>query len=593
MVVNVQRISLFHILKEKFGDRIPSIRVTKATLVHLSHTLEDIVLTHHLPALIFTGFQESSHWKKETERYRQLAEVAQQVCIFAGKPLPEDSNARSLHIELTGDDPLRQEWFLLILSERFSALLCGLDHLTPTTQEATREFETYWSFEPDLIALALDAVEEAIQHYRADKVAKLREARAMYGLRMPDPHVITHFTREMIRFEETLNRRLREHFAAIVASEERFSQVVASITHHIYVVEIHEENRSVITYLSPNAKALSGYSPEDIQGEEMFWQEKVVYAIDRPLVVAQLNLLRQGRDCNLTYRITRADGEVRWVYDSARVVPTDIPNKWVVYGVMNDVTEQIEVEAQLRLQDQLREALDHERELNAIKNILVSTLSHEVRTPLAAILSASELIERYGERLSVEDYKTRLKIIRMQIQHLRGMLDDISAIIHNETGRIEFKPEDTDLFVLIHDTIEEVRLATSSTHLFTLKRNSDQTQIRLDPRLMKQVMTNLLVNAVKYSPEKSEIMCYLNVMQAGVEITVEDKGIGIPATDLPYIFEPFRRAKNVGNVMGTGLGLKIVKDFVELHHGMVMAESVEGEGTLFTLVLPFVIPPSK
>ncbi|NJO84350.1 MAG: hypothetical protein HC828_17270 [Blastochloris sp.] len=96
-------------MRHELGTRLPVVRCTKATLVHLSHTLEDLVLRHNIPALLFTGFQESSHWREETRRYRALVDVAQQVCIFAGGALPPESNAKELHITLHGDDPLRQD----------------------------------------------------------------------------------------------------------------------------------------------------------------------------------------------------------------------------------------------------------------------------------------------------------------------------------------------------------------------------------------------------------------------------------------------------------------------------------------------------
>ena len=136
-VNHMKKLSIFETLKDKVGDEIPVISLTKATLVHLSHTLEDFVLRRQLPAFIFTGFQESSHWRKETERYQKLADTAMQVCIFAGKPLPEDSNSEAVQIELEGDDPLRQEWFLGIFSTEFSVILCGLDNLTATSRRST------------------------------------------------------------------------------------------------------------------------------------------------------------------------------------------------------------------------------------------------------------------------------------------------------------------------------------------------------------------------------------------------------------------------------------------------------------------------
>ena len=203
-------LSLFNLLREEFGTTLQPLQCTKATLVHLSHTLEDMVLTRKLPALLFTGFQESSHWREETERYRALAEIAQQVCIFAGGELPAESSARELNITLRGDDPLRQEWFLALLCPQFAVLLCGQDRNVPADDEATRQFDTLWSFDPQIIDRVLDLLEQVITSYRPDRLQMLQDARKQYPLTAPDPRIVTHFTSEMIRFEEQLHRQLTQ-----------------------------------------------------------------------------------------------------------------------------------------------------------------------------------------------------------------------------------------------------------------------------------------------------------------------------------------------------------------------------------------------
>lgn len=201
-------LSLFALLREQFGEKLPLLRCTKATLVHLSHTIEDLVLSNRLPALLFTGFQESSHWRKETERYRALAEVAQQVCIFAGGKLPPESSASQLHVVLGGDDPLRQEWFLALLSEEFAVLLCGQDQHISAKSEALRQFDTIFTFDPQVIAQVLDRLEEVVGQYRPERLAQLQDARRTFPPSRPNPAIISQFTREMIRFEEQLHHSL-------------------------------------------------------------------------------------------------------------------------------------------------------------------------------------------------------------------------------------------------------------------------------------------------------------------------------------------------------------------------------------------------
>ena len=208
-------LSLFELVRNEIGQTVNPLRCTKATLVHLSHTLEDIVLSQQLPALLFTGFQESSHWREETERYRALAEIAQQVCIFAGGDLPPESSAKELHVTLRGNDPLRQEWFVVILSERFSVLLCGQDQHVSARDEATRQFDTLWSFEPMLVNRVLDRLEEVIASYRPERLEQLRQARSNYPPTPPDAALMTQFTSEMIRFEEHLHQALKATSTAL------------------------------------------------------------------------------------------------------------------------------------------------------------------------------------------------------------------------------------------------------------------------------------------------------------------------------------------------------------------------------------------
>ncbi len=201
-------VSLFEHLQHHFGERLHLLNCTKATLVHLSHSLEDLVLREQLPAIMFTGFQESSHWREETERYRALATVAQQVCIFAGGKLPPEANEKEIHVTLMGDDPLRQEWFLCILSTKFTVVLCGQDSKVPAKEEATRQFATLWTLDPVVVNDVLDKCEEVVNHYRPDRVAELRKARKNYPPLAPDPVLMTDLTWGMINFEEQLHQSL-------------------------------------------------------------------------------------------------------------------------------------------------------------------------------------------------------------------------------------------------------------------------------------------------------------------------------------------------------------------------------------------------
>jgi DICT domain-containing protein len=219
-------VSLFNLVRQELNQSLPIVRCTRATLVHLSHTLEDLVLSRHMPGMIFTGFQEATYWWEETERYRKLAQVAQQVSIFAGPPLPPESKAALLHITLSSDDPLRQEWFLAVLSEAFSVVLSGQECQVDAPNEAARQFDTLWSFEPRIVNSALDLLAEVVAAHRPDRLSELQAARKKYLPTSPDPALITEFTLKVLRFEERLHQRNKEAEIALQQYQERLEEQI-------------------------------------------------------------------------------------------------------------------------------------------------------------------------------------------------------------------------------------------------------------------------------------------------------------------------------------------------------------------------------
>lgn len=233
MAADALEISLFALIQKHFGTELALLHCTKSTLVHVSHTIEDLVLSRRIPAILFTGFQESSHWREETERYRALATVAQQVCIFAGGSLPPESTANELHITLRGDDPLRQEWFLTVLSAEFAVVLCGKDRAVAGVEEPMRQFETLWSFEPTVVNHVLDLLESVIATYRPERLEALQAARRQYPPSAPNPVILTQLTSEMIRFEEDLHQRLYASTQALQKILEWREDLMLTLVHDL------------------------------------------------------------------------------------------------------------------------------------------------------------------------------------------------------------------------------------------------------------------------------------------------------------------------------------------------------------------------
>jgi PAS domain S-box-containing protein len=577
------RTSLFKLLHEQTGRDLPIVRCTKATLVHLSHSLEDLVLRGHSPTLIFAGFQESRHWQKESTRYQELAGIAEQICVFAGSPLSEDSSGSRLYIELHENDPMRQEWFLMILSRQFAVVLCGLDTEKPAEKESLREFDTIWTFEPRLVNYAADTIEQVIEHYRPDRLAQLQDARLNYPPPLVNPALITHFTLELVRFEEKLNREL-------TWQKNLMDTLLASISHQVYVNRINPDGSFSNLYHSPNFESLTGYPPREVIENWPEFMEKIIHPDDLDVVRAQVERLEQGISQSVEYRLIRPDGSILWLQDSVHVQTEPETGSHMIYGVIQDITERKGVEKTRREQEAMRIELRKERELNILKNFFMSNVSHEFRTPLATILSSTELLERYEGRLTGEQRTERLQTIRSQVLHMTQMLDDISFVINDRIGQLGFNPTEIEIDALVAGILKDAEVTRGGTHSLIYHNHSERQTVFADARLLQHILTNLISNAIQYSPYGSEVRCEVNVSGDWLTLIVADQGIGIPDEARPRLFEPFYRASNVGSISGVGLGLKIVHDCVMIHRGTISCDSQVGEGTTFTVRIPLTQP---
>lgn len=239
-------------------------------------------------------------------------------------------------------------------------------------------------------------------------------------------------------------------------------------------------------------------------------------------------------------------------------------------------------------QEKIKKALHREQELNKLKSRFISVVSHEFRTPLAGIVSSAQLLEKYNAKWNEEQKNKVFGRIYKSANYLRMLLDELSVIGKDGSGKLDFQPEEINVEKFCKDIIDEVQLTFQETTV-NFSMNLPQTVYLLDKRLLHHILINLLSNAIKYSPQykdmKFSVSCINN---RSLLFQVRDHGIGIPADDLAYLFEPFHRGKNVNDIAGTGLGLSIVKRCVELHKGQIQIESTPGKGTLVEVILPVI-----
>ncbi len=248
--------------------------------------------------------------------------------------------------------------------------------------------------------------------------------------------------------------------------------------------------------------------------------------------------------------------------------------------VSSDITKRKAAEAGLQ------QALAKERELNELKSRFVSMASHEFRTPLTTILALAGMLRDYWPKLTPEKITERLNKICDQIDYLHGIMEDVLQLARFQAGRTPFQPLLLDLAALCQTIIAEFQSRADIQSRLVFRNETTVSTTALDPKLMRQILNNLITNALKYSPPASKIQVILQEQADALILQVQDEGIGIPVADLTYLFEPFHRAANVEQTAGTGLGLTITKEAVELHHGQIRVDSQENVGTTFTITLP-------
>ncbi len=585
-----QVISLYDSVAESLKEFVTPSLFTKTALVHLSHLLEDVVLTNHLPALMFTGFQVSSHWQQETQRYIELAQVARQVCIFSGNPLPDDFTGSLIQVELADGDPLRQEWFVIILSSEFSVVLCGKEELKEgEIDDAWREFETLFSFEPQFIERVADLLEGILEHYRPDLLDDLRRARRDFLIQPPNIRWVTHIITHMMSFEMTLKRQLLQ-------SSIEQARVNYRLKQQRHLNELMVETSAIMM-------AVADMQSNVVRANAMFWNtleleegayigknlpRTFVHPDDHPLMGDIYQRLMADEDV--------APFQFRYVSASGRVIPTEWymllfrdeeGNPEFIYGFGIDETARKRAQQMLLEQEGLRVALEKERELNDLRLAFMITVSHEFRTPLSTILSSAELLEMMSDKLTPESLLKRVGKIKTQVFYLTELVEKMAIIIEAESPYQSLSLIDLNLVSYVQGLIDDVRFSMRNTHIVHFDHalfNSDV--VLADATLIRHIVVNLVQNAIKFSASSRDVTVRLKEEQYAMLLEVIDNGIGISEADQQRVLEPFYKGGNVGAIGGAGLGLKIVWDCVRLYGGNIQILSKEGKGTNITVRLP-------
>lgn len=332
-----------------------------------------------------------------------------------------------------------------------------------------------------------------------------------------------------------------------------------------------------VTYVNDRFCELLGYAREEVLGKQLTYFVDAAYM---PLVQSQLKRRQSDESASYEIPIRHKNGQLIYMLLSGSPLLDKQGNYAGSIVVATDITIQKQAE------EALRQALAKEKDLGDLKTRFVSMASHEFRTPLATILALVETLSAYRKKLSEEQIDQRFDKIKDQVGHLKDIMEDVLMLARMQARRVEFNPVKVDLDALTRSALDEFQNRSDIHHKLEYTASAGSHEVVIDRKLMRQAINNLVSNAIKYSPEDKVVRIDLSYTASAFILKIRDEGIGIPEADLPHLFEPFHRATNVGTISGTGLGLVITKEAVDLHRGTITVESQLGVGTSFIVRIP-------
>ncbi len=238
----------------------------------------------------------------------------------------------------------------------------------------------------------------------------------------------------------------------------------------------------------------------------------------------------------------------------------------------------------LLLQMELQQALKKEQDLGLLKTRFVSMASHEFRTPLSTILSSASLMDQYTLTEQQEKRHRHFSKIKNSVDILTMLLNDFLSISRLEEGIVELHVETFSFHAFCQEVIDEMTALLKKGQRIITDHKNDDLVMKMDKKLLKLILINLISNASKYSDEDKTIVCETKIVGNQFSISIIDQGMGIPEEDKTHMFDRFFRASNAMNIKGTGLGLYIVRRYAEMMNGDLMFESELGKGSTFTVI---------
>ncbi len=362
-----------------------------------------------------------------------------------------------------------------------------------------------------------------------------------------------------------------------MVATDRVYQLIAE--HTTDLVCIHDLENT-IRFATPSSKSILGFHFEDIIGRKLtdFLAPEFVNEMD----FSTLTRFFDHPGSRIRYQVRHGNSDrLRWLESTFSRIEEAGNAKYSLLSSTRDITESV------HLTDDLMNALSTEQQLSRFKSNLYSVASHEFKTPLAVIQANIEML-KVKKNPKVLDMG--LESMEEEIDRLNSMIADMLQLKKLTMGKTTLKLESLDLRAILEDVLKnDCQKAYPEIETSIHISQNKEVAVSGDYSLVRYIFSNLLINACKFSKDETPVKVSIDFDESFVKISIEDQGIGIPKEDQGSIFTSFYRATNVSNIQGTGVGLSIVKEFVDLHKGKISFESSPGEGSTFFIELPYTL----
>jgi PAS domain S-box-containing protein len=335
--------------------------------------------------------------------------------------------------------------------------------------------------------------------------------------------------------------------------------------------------------MSPQYEELFGYTPEERQAHPTLWRE-LLHPQDRERAIEAAQRSYEKGGFSEDYRMVARDGRIVWVHDETVLIRDEEGKPLFWQGVMYDISEQKRAEQELaQALEMERRAVDRLREADDMKNTFLTAVSHDLRTPLSAILGSAITLENADELgISEEDRRQLMRSLAKKAKRLTAMVNDLLDMDRLTRGLVQPRRELMDLGALVGRTAAESDVLEERT----VHVQAEPIDAWIDESMVVRIVENLLVNAVKHTPRSATIWVGARRVDQGVILLVEDDGPGVAADERDRLFEPFERGERSAPSPGLGVGLSLVARFAEAHGGRAWVEDRDGGGASFRVLFP-------